>query len=181
MIARVFVDTNVFVYARQASEPLKQAVALEWLEKLWSEGSGRTSVQVLNECYAALTRKARPTEAAPDAWDYTRTLIEWNPLPLDADLALRARALEERYRLNWWDCLIVAAAQAQCCPVLLTEDLQHRATYGSVTVRNPFAAVVCDSEVPPVYGMDAVAQLRWRWYREGISLRPRGRSTQVGL
>ena len=65
MTARIFVDTNVFVYAKQAREPVKQPLAAQWLERLWSDQTGRTSVQVLNEYYTALTRKIKP--AVPPA------------------------------------------------------------------------------------------------------------------
>lgn len=60
MTAPVFVDTNIFVYAHQADERTKQPLALRWLEELWREQLGRTSVQVLNEYYVTVTRKIRP-------------------------------------------------------------------------------------------------------------------------
>ncbi len=44
-------------------------------------------------------------------------------------LLQRGRVIEIRYKLNWWDSLIVAAAQLQDCTVLYTEDLQHGATF----------------------------------------------------
>ena len=55
MIGPVFVDTNVLVYARDASEPGKQARAMLWLEHLWRERTGRLSVQVLQEFYHTVT------------------------------------------------------------------------------------------------------------------------------
>ena len=48
------------------------------------------------------------------------------------------REIERRYRLSWWDSLVVAAAQAQGCVVLLSEDFQDGMAFGSVTVRSPF-------------------------------------------
>jgi predicted nucleic acid-binding protein len=139
MTARIFVDTNVFVYARQAGEPTRQPIAARWLERLWDEQSGRTSVQVLNEYYTTLTRKIKPALAPAEAWDDVKSLITWNPQPIDLELMHRGREIEQRYRLSWWDSLIVAAAQLQECVLLLTEDLQDRAVFGGVTVRNPFA------------------------------------------
>jgi predicted nucleic acid-binding protein len=47
MTAPVFVDTNVFVYARQAKESIKQPLAAAWIESLWCDQLGRTSIQVL--------------------------------------------------------------------------------------------------------------------------------------
>jgi predicted nucleic acid-binding protein len=144
MTAPIFVDTNVFVYARQATESAKQPLAASWLQRLWAEQSGRTSVQVLNEYYTTLTRRIRPPVPPIDAWDDVTSLIAWNPLCMDVELLQRGRDVEQRYRLSWWDSLIVAAAQLQNCVLLLTEDLQDRAVYGSVTVRNPFTFSVAE-------------------------------------
>jgi predicted nucleic acid-binding protein len=144
MIARIFVDTNVFVYARQATEPAKQSVAARWLGRLWEEQTGRTSVQVLNEYYTTLTRKIKPPMPPADAWDDVKSLIAWNPQPMDLELLHRGREIELRHRLSWWDSLIVGAAQLQNCVLLLTEDLQDRSVYGGVTVRDPFTLGVSE-------------------------------------
>jgi predicted nucleic acid-binding protein len=149
MSGPVFVDTNIFVYARDHSEPIKQPLAARWLERLWQEQTGRTSTQALSEYYAVVTQKLKPGLAAEEAWDDVKALFAWNPEPVDVALQLRARDIQRRHRLNWWDCLIVAAAQAQNCVLLLSEDMQDRATYGAVTVRNPFALGI--SEASEVY------------------------------
>lgn len=182
MTAHVFVDTNVFVYAHQVGEPQKQPLAAAWIERLWAERTGCTSIQVLNECYSALTRRTRPIQHSSDAWHYVTRFIAWNPLPVNDALAFRAREVEQRYGLNWWDCLIVAAAQMQNCSMLLTEDLQDRAMYGPVSVHNPFKDAVCDSSVPEMYGVDPGFAVRRRWHRR--SIRPRAQMAarnHVGL
>jgi predicted nucleic acid-binding protein len=162
MTAGVFVDTNVFVYATDNRETVKQSLAEQWLERLWREQSGRTSVQVLNECYWNLTHKIRPALPANEAWDIVQSLFQWNPQVIDIDVLTRAREIERRYRLAWWDSLIVGAAQAQNCPLLLSEDLPDGAVYGGVMVRNPFKAGV--SEVAAEYAVapGAVRQHRSR-------------------
>ena len=142
--ACVFVDTNVFVYARQAHEAEKQPVAAQWIDRLWREQTGRTSMQVLNECYVTLTRCFEPAPPSAVVWDYVRSLLAWNPQPVDPQVFHRAFEIGQRHRLNWWDCLIVGSAQLQGCSVLLTEDLQDGAVFGSVTVRNPFSLSVSD-------------------------------------
>ncbi len=149
MSAAVFVDSNVLVYARQANEPVKQPLAAQWLERLWREQLGRTSVQVLSETYVTLTRKINPALAAADAWGYVSTLFAWDPQPVDAAVARRARDIEQRYHLSWWDSLIVGAAQLQNCAMLLSEDMQDGALFGSVTVRSPFTLGI--SEAPAAY------------------------------
>jgi len=144
MTAPVFVDTNVFVYARQANERSRQPIAAEWVERLWRDETGRTSMQVLSECYVTLTRKIKPALAREQAWEHLRGLLTWDPQPTDAELLMRAREIEDRYGLSWWDSLIVGAAELQDCALLLTEDLQDRAVYGGVTVRNPFSLRVAE-------------------------------------
>ena len=144
MIAPVFVDTNIFVYARDPRDPLKMARATEWLDVLWREQRGRTSAQMLSEYYSVVTRKATMGVAAEVAWEYVRALMEWSPQQIDGALLARAHVIEGQHHLNWWDCLIVAAAQAQGCALLLTEDLQDGANYGGVIARNPFKLGVAE-------------------------------------
>ena len=110
MTGGIFVDTNVFVYARDTAQGEKHARAVEWLERIWRDQTGRTSMQVLSELYVTLTRKLRPGLTADAEWDDIEALLAWNPFPTDRDLITRARRVEARYRTNWWDGLIVAAA-----------------------------------------------------------------------
>jgi predicted nucleic acid-binding protein len=145
MTAPIFVDTNIFVYARQATEPRKQPLASQWIERLWRDQLGRTSIQVLNELYVTLTRKVKPPLSPDLAWDHVSTLLAWDPQPLNAELLTRSREVARRHALSWWDSLIVSAAQIQNCAVLLTEDLQDQAVYGGVMVRNPFTLGVSDA------------------------------------
>lgn len=138
MSGDVFVDTNVLVYARDASEGDKQARAAAWLESLWESGRGRTSVQVLQEYYAVVTRKLRPGLPAADARADVRSLAAWGPVPNDLALIERAWELEDAGGLSYWDAMIVAAAQRAHCDTLLTEDLQTGRQFGGVRVVSPF-------------------------------------------
>lgn len=151
MTAPVFVDTNVFLYARDAGEVAKQPRAVAWLEYLWREQIGRTSVQVLSEYYVNVTRKLSPGLAPDEAWDDVQALLTWHPQPVNDALLLRGREIELRYQLSWWDSLVVGAAQLQGCAVLLTEDLQDGGMFGGVAVRSPFTLAV--EEAAAVYAV----------------------------
>lgn len=164
MTPLMFVDTNIFLYADQIDEDSKRPMAQQWLERLWQERSGRTSIQVLNEYYWNATRKLDPRLSSDDAWLRVERLLNWSPQAIDSNLLRRAHEIETRHRLSWWDSLIVAAAQAQHCVVLLTEDLQDRAVYGGVTIRNPFTLGVSEAAIEYV-AAPAAARLH----------RPRGR------
>jgi predicted nucleic acid-binding protein len=164
MTAPVFVDANVFVYARDARNAAKQARAAKWISHLWREGSGRTSMQVLSETYTTVTRKLTPRINPEEAWEDARALFTWRPQPIDATLLARAHEIEQRWRISWWDSMIVGAAQLQECPILLTEDLQDGAVFGGVTVRSPFTLEA--REPMPAYAVAPVMASRHR---------PRGR------
>lgn len=144
MTEKCFVDTNILVYVYDTGAPTKSAIASEWVKRLWQERSGRTSLQVLNELYAVLTRKFTRSITADEAWSQVRALLAWEPQPTTRDLLLKAREIELRYRLSWWDSMIVAAAQLQECGILLTEDLQQGMKFDGVVVRNPFTFQVQD-------------------------------------
>ena len=145
MSARTFVDTNIFVYWLDASEPKKRNIADDWLRRLWREQEGRTSLQVVNELYVTLTRKLKHRLSCEDAWETAQTLFAWDPYPTNRELLARAKEIEARFGISWWDSLIVAAAQLQECRLLLSEDLQHGMHFGQVVIQNPFEASVQDT------------------------------------
>ena len=145
MIAPVFVDTNVFLYARDAGEPSKRPLAAAWLEHLWREQLGRTSCQVLSEYYVNVTRKLVPGLSFEEAWDDVEALLSWKPVPIDRTVLEAGKDVERRHGLSWWDSLIVGAARVQGCALLLTEDLQDGTVLGGVTVRSPFTLGVTEA------------------------------------
>ena len=121
-----------------------------------------TSAQALSEFCVVATRKLGIAPAL--VWEELERYFAWRPHPVDESVLRRAREIEQRYRLSWWDSTIVAAAQLQDCVLLLTEDLQDGAVFGAVTVRSPFTLQV--SEAAATYALE----------RRGASLhRPRGR------
>ena len=103
MIDNVFVDTNILVYARDASEPEKQSIAAKRMDELWDGRNGKLSVQVLNEYFVSVTRKLKPGLSADEAWDDIEALSVWEPLPMDLFLLQRGYAAQRRYGLTWWD------------------------------------------------------------------------------
>ncbi|MDX1643403.1 MAG: PIN domain-containing protein, partial [Thermoanaerobaculia bacterium] len=133
-----FVDTNVFVYRFDASDPAKSARSEAWLRELWQSGEGRLSVQVLQELYVTLTRKVSQPMPAVDARLVVGALVSWDPVVLDRSALEGAWALEDRYSLSWRDALIVAAAQIAGCAYLLTEDLGHDQVFDGVRIVDPF-------------------------------------------
>lgn len=140
MTAPVFVDTNVLVYARDASEPDKQSRAADWIGQLWERRRGRLSTQVLQEFYVTVTRKLDPGMAPQEARRDVRDLLAWRPVPMEPVLIQRAWDVQDRFDFSFWDALIVAAAQFSGCRYLLTEDLSADQEVDDLRVVDPFAA-----------------------------------------
>ena len=140
MTGPVFVDTNVFVYRHDSSEPSKQSRAEQWIELLAHRRMGRLSYQVLQELYATLTRHGGAAFDPPAAREIVGALATWQPAAVDLATLERAWRLQDRYSVSWWDALIVAAAQITECRVLLTEDLQDGQRFDAVQVVDPFAS-----------------------------------------
>ena len=141
MTALYFVDTNLLIYARDPRrDPVKHQRARQWLEQLWRDQSGRLSTQVLNEYYAVVTQKLTPALSPDEAQIEIRTFFAWRPRALDTATIEQAWQIQGRYRFNWWDALIVAAAQLSGCSQLLTEDLQAGQNLDGLVVVNPFAS-----------------------------------------
>ncbi|MGD0828731.1 MAG: PIN domain-containing protein [Desulfobaccales bacterium] len=138
MTAKVFVDTNVLVYCRDATEPDKQARALAWMAALWEWRNGRLSFQVLQEFYVTVTQKLDPGLTRELARRDVRTLAAWNPVAMGVRVMEEAWRFQDRFRFSWWDALIVAATQAADCRYLLSEDFQDHLELGNIMVVNPF-------------------------------------------
>jgi predicted nucleic acid-binding protein len=135
------------VYARDSSEPDKQRRAAQWMEELWRSRSGRISQQVLHEYYVTVTRKLNPGLSPAIARQDVRALLQWSPIPADGELLDRAWLIEDRYRLAFWDALIVAAAVAAGGRILLSEDMQEGAEIEGVLIVNPFRTLPGDDQV----------------------------------
>ena len=135
---RAFVDTNVLVYAHDASETVRQPIARQVLEQLWGDGTGTLSTQVLQEFYAVATAKlVVPLEPA-EAREIVDLYSAWPIVVITPSLILNASRLHERGGIAFWDALIVEAARLAGADRLLTEDLQHGQLLGGVRIENPF-------------------------------------------
>ena len=138
MSALVFVDTSVHLRAKDARDTKKQIRANEWLTRCWTQRTGRISTQVLNEFYNNAITKFRTVVTAEKAREQVRMLRLWQPPHLDTYTVDGAWVMQDRFKLSYWDALIMSSAQQQGCRYLLSEDMQHLQQYDTVQVINPF-------------------------------------------
>lgn len=137
MTSRLFVDTNVWAYAVDDDEPVKQARARQVLEPA-PDKDLVVSAQVLGEFYVTVRRKFAETLSEVDAVALVERLRRLPVVPIDGDLVSTAISHAAEWRVSYWDALIIAAAEVAGCDVVLSEDLAHGRTYGSVRVKDPF-------------------------------------------
>lgn len=96
------------------------------------------STQVLAEFFWVSTRKLARAIPEETAAEIVTRLARYRVVGTDAGLVLTAIELARERQLSLWDALIVRAAQAAGCERLLTEDLQHGASFGPLVIENPF-------------------------------------------
>jgi len=137
---RAFVDTNVLLYAHDASETEKQPIARALLEELWASRSGVVSTQVLQEFYVVATRKFTPPMVRSEARAIVALYAVWPVVQIDVGLILDATTLEARLQLSFWDALIVEAARRAGATRLVSEDLQGGRQIAGIAIENPFDA-----------------------------------------
>ena len=140
-VVRQFLDTNVAVYAYDAAEPEKQAVAQRLLRQGILEENSVISVQVLGEFFHAVTRRIRRPMTVAEASSTVNSIKVLPVVEIDAQLVERAIETLRRYGISYWDALIVAAAERSDCGKLLSEDLNSDQRYHGIVVVNPFVAV----------------------------------------
>jgi predicted nucleic acid-binding protein len=138
MSDKCFVDTNILVYAHDRAAGVKHTRARQLVEDLWNSGKGVLSTQVLQELCVSLRRKARH----PLSLEEVRLLIEdylsWQVVINTPSAIIQALELEARYKISFWDALIVQAAENSGVAILYSEDLSAKQSYSSIRVVNPF-------------------------------------------
>jgi len=134
-----FVDTNVLMYAHDSTAGTKHRRARTLIAELWNSGGGVLSTQVLQELCINLRRKA----GRPLSMEETRRVIQdylsWEIVVNTGESILQALEIEGRYKISFWDALIIQAAESAGADILYSEDLARGQKYGSVRVVNPFA------------------------------------------
>lgn len=143
MSGKVFMDTNVLLYAYDLREKRKHPIALAVFRELVASDLLVVSTQVLGEFYVNAVRAPRG-ESAMTTHDAAERVVSrlaegdcYTTTPSDCLQAIR---LADKHRLSFWDALIVVAASRAGASRLLSEDLTHGQILEGVRVENPFRA-----------------------------------------
>lgn len=136
MPGKEFVDTNILIYAYSKDEPKKQSTANDILEK--HTNSSIISNQVIHELVNILFKKFKLSsddiENVLLEIDTNLTIINFN-----FTTQIKAIRIKDKYKLQYYDSLIIAAAMENGCNILFSEDMQHlQVIEESLQIINPF-------------------------------------------
>lgn len=138
MSDKIFIDTNVLVYAYDRQSPEKQKTAQELLKNGILAGTLSLSAQVLNEFFTVVTKKIDEPLTIDEAENIIEVFDIVPVIEIDFKLVKRAIYTFRQYHLSFWDSLIIAAAERAGCTLLYSEDFTHGQVYNGIPANNPF-------------------------------------------
>lgn len=135
---KVFLDTNIIVYAHDRSSGDKHAAAREIMDHLWESREGVISVQILQEFFVCVTKKIAKPLPIKNARILLEYLSSWDVVTNDKYITLKAIDLQEKYRFSFWDSLVIQAAIKGGATILMSEDLPDGKVVEGLKIVNPF-------------------------------------------
>jgi len=133
---RVFLDTNFLVYIFSGDEIDKKSICTEMLIAIKEHSTLIWSTQVIQEFYNTVVLKH-----GQESVTVKKTI---NSLNEDFELVTNnlsiinsAIDIHQTNHISFWDSLIVSAAKAANCSIILSEDLNHGQKVEGITVQSP--------------------------------------------
>ncbi|MGB5158818.1 PIN domain-containing protein [Desulfobacterium sp. N47] len=139
---RVFVDTNIFIYAsleenrKSDLKADKRNKSITLLQSI-SDKDVYINTQVLNEIYSVLLRhgineKEIHNKLSIIIKETKVSVIRLKTIKYCWDMRLK-------YKYSYWDCLILTSALENDCTVIYSEDMQHNQMIEqTLRITNPF-------------------------------------------
>lgn len=131
-----FIDTNVLVYFVDVRNDVKQRRARSILVEALGSHDYVISIQVLNEFANIALKKLQLTEDETKA--YIEAFKSIGTLRPRVEWTSRALEIRKRYMIQFYDAMLLAAAEAGGCDEILTEDLNDGQLYCGIKAVNPF-------------------------------------------
>lgn len=138
---KIFIDTNIFVYAFLDTDDsihhTKHLKAVDFLKQFSTDNQVIISTQVLSEYYSALLKNKIKDE---DIQESAKQLVNSiRVVPLSKHTVIESYSIKNKYRYSYWDSLIVTSALQNNCSVLYSEDMQHHQKIeNQLNIINPF-------------------------------------------
>jgi len=136
---RYFLDTNIIIYSFDQSSPRKAEVSDRLLQQGLLTRKGAISYQVVQEFFNVAHRRSPGPMRIEEAEQFLSTiLLHLCVIQSSPALFHKALQLTDRFRVQWYDALIVASALEAKCGILYSEDFQNGQKFDDLEIRNPF-------------------------------------------
>lgn len=135
-MSKIFIDTNLLVYALNNKDIEKKDTARKILEKIVESHQPVISTQVIKEFYVVATSKLNVDSIIVK--NIIHNFRNMEVVCNDLDLIEQAIDISVISQLSFWDSLIIAAAEKANCEYIFSEDLNAGQIYRGVTSVNPF-------------------------------------------
>ncbi len=132
----IFLDTNILVYSVDQKNPAKQRKAREIVVEAMNWQAYVISAQVLNEFSNVALLKLKMT--VPEVRKFVSIFKFIKTVSVDCAWTDRALAIRKQYGIQFFDALLIVAAEAVGCDELWTEDLNDGQMYCGIKAVNPF-------------------------------------------
>jgi predicted nucleic acid-binding protein len=136
-VAKIFIDTNMFVYTLDRYDKTKQKIARKMIKTIVENEIAVISTQVLQEFYNICTTKLRlkPLQVKGYVHTYSDNL---EVVQNSSDIIERGIDISIISHISFWDALLIAAAEYSKCFEIITEDLNDSQIINGIKIRNPF-------------------------------------------
>lgn len=139
MSDKVFIDTNILLYAYDQDSGSKHETARKLIKRCWEDTSGVISIQVLSEFFVRATRAGSSFVSPDEAEAIIQNLSHtWTIIIPDVPVVLEAIRGRKIHNLSYWDAMIWATAKQAMIDTIYTEDFQHDQFVEGVKFVNPF-------------------------------------------
>ena len=132
---KIFIDTNIVVYANDKKNKKKQDKAIRIIRKLMESQQGTISTQVMQEyAFVAIKKLHQNYEII---LRQLRLLEVFEVVKQSPEMIRRAIEIMHTYKISFWDSCIISNAEYANCSVIYSEDLSTGQYYSGIKVVNP--------------------------------------------
>ena len=129
---KIFVDSNIFLYAFDKRDSYKQQIAKRIILK-----DIIISSQVVNEVSNNLLKKFKMSNT--QIYSFVESCYhKYDVIDFNRYIFFKGCEIRDNYNLSYFDSLIVASALFMKCTILFSEDMHHNQKIENLTIINPF-------------------------------------------
>ncbi len=132
---KIFIYTNIIIYANDKRDKKKQTRALKVVTDLMKSNDGTISTQVLQE-YAFVALK-KLNQKHDVVLRQLKLLESFEVIRQSTEMIRRAVEIMHSYQINFWDACIISNAEYANCSIIYSEDLNTGHYYSGIKVENP--------------------------------------------